>query len=63
MASTDGPAVLAEISNRLNSLEARMSGASNVAARAAQIEIQIAASASAITNVAAKIKEVEAQTV
>ena len=38
MATTDGTAVLAEIDNRLSTLETEMTGASNVASRVAQIE-------------------------
>ena len=62
MAATDGAAVLAEINNRLNTLETGMTAANNVASRVAQIEMQIAGNASAINNVAAKIQEMEAQT-
>ena len=42
MAATDGTAVLAAINSRLNTLGAGMTGASNVASRVAQIEMQIA---------------------
>ena len=62
MASTDGTAFLGECINWLNALETGMSGASNVASRVAQIEVQIAVDSSAINNVATKIQEMEAQT-
>ena len=61
VAATDGTAVLAEIHNRHTSLQAGMSGASNVTSRVAQIEIQIAARSSAIANMASNIQEIEAQ--
>ena len=61
MATTDGTAVLAEINNRLNAIEDGMCGASNVAARVAQIVNRIAASSSAITNMASKIQKMQAQ--
>ena len=59
MATTHGTAVLAEIHNRLTTLEAGMSGVGNVASRLAQSEMQIAASVSAISNIALKIHEIE----
>ena len=62
MASTDGTAVLAEINNRLSTLETGMANSSNVAARVAQIEGQIAGNATAINNIAAKMQEMETQT-
>ena len=62
MASTDGTSVLAEINSRLRTHETGMSGASTVASRVAHIETQIAGNSSALNNVAAKIKEMEAQT-
>ena len=62
MAATDGTAVLAEINSRLTALEAGMSGASNASSREAQIEIQIARSSSAITNMVSTTQDMEAQT-
>ena len=62
MAATEGTPVLVELNNRLTALEAGMSGPSNATARVAQIEIWIAGSSSAITNMASKIQEIEAQT-
>ena len=61
MPTTDRTAALAEINNRLSALEAGMSGASDVASRVAQIEIQIAGSSSAITNMASTFQDMEAQ--
>ena len=40
MVSTDGTAVLVEISNRLSTLETGMTEASNVASRVAQIDFR-----------------------
>ena len=64
MTTSDGTAVLAEIHNRLTTLEVGMSGASNVPSRVAEIENQtaaVAASISAIPYMASKIYEIEAQ--
>ena len=51
-----------KINNRLSALETGVTGASNVASRVAQIEIQIAGNSSVTNIVAAKIPEMEAQT-
>ena len=61
MAATDGTAVLAEIINRLSTLDAGMSGATGGASRVAQLEIQVAGNSSAMSNIASKAQEIETQ--
>ena len=62
MIATDGTAVLAEMHLKLTMLEGGMAGASNVAARVAEIKNQIAAAVvniSTIPSLASKRKKSE----